>query len=228
MAKRGDTLELAVLGLLHETPLHGYELRKRLNILLGWGRLLSYGSLYPCLKQLVRRGWIEEDLPVRVPLKAPAPAGRRARIVYRLTDAGSAAFVEMVSQTGPAAWEDGSFDIRFAFFARTDVETRMRVLEGRRARLEERLDRARTGLDRPRGGRIDAYVAELQRHSVESMEHEVAWLSGLIDGERRRGTEPVVAAAEEAQVDEQVSEKTAPKRANSDGHSSPIADSAQK
>ena len=36
MARRGETLELAVLGLLHETPLHGYELRKRLNAVLGW------------------------------------------------------------------------------------------------------------------------------------------------------------------------------------------------
>ena len=45
MARRGESLEMAVLGLLHESPLHGYELRKRLNLLLGWSRLLSYGSL---------------------------------------------------------------------------------------------------------------------------------------------------------------------------------------
>ncbi|MDP9318982.1 MAG: PadR family transcriptional regulator, partial [Actinomycetota bacterium] len=50
--KRGDALELAVLGLLNESPMHGYELRKRVTGLLGWGRVLSYGSLYPCLKQM--------------------------------------------------------------------------------------------------------------------------------------------------------------------------------
>ena len=49
MTRRGETLELAVLGLLHESPLHGYELRKRLNVVLGWSRVLSYGSLYPAL-----------------------------------------------------------------------------------------------------------------------------------------------------------------------------------
>ena len=47
MVSKAATLELAVLGLLHDSPLHGYELRKRLNLLLGWTRLLSYGSLYP-------------------------------------------------------------------------------------------------------------------------------------------------------------------------------------
>ena len=40
-------LELAVLGLLSEQPLHGYELKKRLSETLGplWG--ISFGSLVP-------------------------------------------------------------------------------------------------------------------------------------------------------------------------------------
>ena len=54
--RRSGVLELAVLGLLHETPMHGYELRKRLNALLGAFRAFSYGSLYPCLKELLRTG----------------------------------------------------------------------------------------------------------------------------------------------------------------------------
>ena len=52
-------LELAILGLLKELPLHGYELKKRLNDTLGhvWG--VSYGSLYPALKRLEREGAVE-------------------------------------------------------------------------------------------------------------------------------------------------------------------------
>ena len=42
-------LELAILGLLIESPMHGYELRKRLTGLLGAFRAFSYGSLYPAL-----------------------------------------------------------------------------------------------------------------------------------------------------------------------------------
>ena len=60
-AQRSSILELAVLGLLHEAPLHGYELRKRLSSVLGTFHSISYGSLYPCLKDLVARGWIVED-----------------------------------------------------------------------------------------------------------------------------------------------------------------------
>ncbi|HEY5517863.1 MAG TPA: PadR family transcriptional regulator, partial [Coriobacteriia bacterium] len=52
MRARSDVLSMAILGLLHESPMHGYELRKRLNLLLGSFRAFSYGSLYPCLKSL--------------------------------------------------------------------------------------------------------------------------------------------------------------------------------
>src|SRR6266508_5264587 len=46
-------LELAILGLLHESPMHGYELRKQLTTKLGAFRAaISYGSLYPTLRRL--------------------------------------------------------------------------------------------------------------------------------------------------------------------------------
>ena len=73
MSKRTDVLEMAVLGLLHESPLHGYELRKRLNTLLGRFRAFSYGSLYPCLKGLLARGLITEEAERRKARSAVDP-----------------------------------------------------------------------------------------------------------------------------------------------------------
>ena len=179
MSSKGATLELAVLGLLHESPLHGYELRKRVNLLLGWSRLLSYGSLYPALKRMLRAGWITE-------VTNPAPGmSRRQRIVYQLSPAGSEFFASQITDAGPSAWEDENFNMRFAFFSRTNADVRLRILEGRRSRLQERLDRARSAR-----GESDRYVTELQRHSIESMEREVRWLSDLIEAERGPQTPP--------------------------------------
>ncbi len=89
-SQRSGVLELAVLGVLHETPLHGYELRKRLNSLLGAFRAFGYGSLYPCLKDLLAKGLIaDDDVPAARPGRAGNPlAGRRSKIVYRLTADG--------------------------------------------------------------------------------------------------------------------------------------------
>ena len=181
MAKRGDALELAVLGLLHEAPMHGYELRKRVTGLLGWGRVLSYGSLYPCLKQMLRDGWIAEDT---TDPPTATRGGRRGKIVYKLTADGKERFATLVSASGPSAWEDDNFGVHFAFFGSATAETRIRILEGRRSRLEERLEGVRTTLARSRE-RVDAYTLELQRHGLESVEREVRWLTELIDSERR-------------------------------------------
>ena len=180
MAKRPGVLEFAALGILPESPMHGYELRKRCNAVLGSFRAFSYGSLYPCLKTLLQAGWIAEEVA-----GATAPlAGKRSRIVYRLTAEGKERFQELVAESGPSSWEDDGFGVHFAFFARTDAATRMRILEGRRSRLEERIDGFRSALARTRE-RVDSYTLELQRHGLESVEREVRWLNELIESERQ-------------------------------------------
>jgi DNA-binding PadR family transcriptional regulator len=186
MRSKGGVLDLAVLGLLHESPMHGYELRKRLNTLLGMFRAFSYGSLYPCLKQLVEQGLITEDDQEAV---VPRPAAtRRSKIVYKLTAEGKERLQDLLSEAGPASWEDEGFGVHFAFFAHTRADVRLRILEGRRSRLEERLDGVRAALARTRE-RVDNYTLELQQHGLESVEREVRWLNELIGRERAQQDE---------------------------------------
>ena len=184
--KRGDALELAVLGLLNESPMHGYELRKRVTALLGWGRVLSYGSLYPCLRQMQYDGLLTEDTTAP---EAGARSSRRGKVVYKLTAEGKERFATLVSAAGPSSWEDENFGVHFAFFGSTSSENRLRILEGRRSRLEERLEGVRTSLARSRE-RLDSYTLELQRHGQESVEREVRWLTELIDSERVHRPQP--------------------------------------
>jgi len=180
VGKRAEALELAVLGLLHDAPMHGYELRKQVNALLGWGRAFSYGTLYPCLKELVHRGYLAEDATGE-----PAYlANRRSKIVYKLTPEGKERFADLLAQTGPSSWDDEQFGVHFAFFARADSATRMQILEGRRTRLQERLEQFRSAVARTRR-RLDAYTLALQNHGLESVEREVRWLDELIEMERR-------------------------------------------
>jgi DNA-binding PadR family transcriptional regulator len=171
-------LELAVLGLLHESPLHGYELRKRLNALLGPFRAISYGSLYPCLKDMLAAGLIAADDAADEP-----GAGRRARIVYKLTAEGKERLQDQLAEGGPSAWDDETFGVRFAFFAQTDAQVRLAILEGRRSRLEERREKVTSALSRTRE-KVDRYTLELQQHGLESVDREVRWLNELIANER--------------------------------------------
>lgn len=172
-------LEIAILGLLSESPMHGYELRKRLAGLLGTFRAFSYGSLYPTLRRLSEAGWITEEAPLD---PADGLRSRRGKRVYQLTAEGKEHFSSLLAEVGPEAFDDEGFGARLAFFAQTRSDIRLQILEGRRRRVEER----REGLARSRaGGRFDRYTRQLHEHGLESVEREVRWLNELIEIEHQ-------------------------------------------
>ena len=177
-------LELAILGLLLESPMHGYELRKRLTGLLGAFRAFSYGSLYPALRRMQIDGLIVEDA---------APLGttklRRARRVYQLSDSGRQRFSELVADTGPQNYTDDGFGVHLAFFNRTPAEARMRILEGRRRQVEERREGLREAIARASSS-FDRYTKQLHQLGLESSEREVKWLNDLIAAERVAQSQP--------------------------------------
>jgi DNA-binding PadR family transcriptional regulator len=179
-------VEFAILGLLHEAPMHGYELRKRLASPLGAFHAFSYGSLYPALRRLLRAGLIVEetaDPSADEIARSSLSWSRRGRRVYQLTAEGKERFAALVADGGPQAWDDDGFGVHVAFFSRTPAEARMRILEGRRRRVEERREGLRAALARA-GEQIDRYTRELHRLGLESSEREVRWLNELIDHER--------------------------------------------
>jgi DNA-binding PadR family transcriptional regulator len=193
-------LELAILGLLQESPMHGYELRKELATKLGTLRAaISYGTLYPTLKRLHTAGWIGEADTTEAPPGEIIPplTSRRGRIVYKITAEGKERFADLLAQAGPETYDDAGFGVHFTFFSRTDRATRLRILEGRRRRIEERREGLRDILARA-GDRLDAYTLELQRHGLDACEREVRWLEELITNERsgRSPSAPAERAAE--------------------------------
>ncbi|MEV5799825.1 PadR family transcriptional regulator [Streptomyces collinus] len=49
-------LELAILGFLHDAPLHGYVLRRHIAALTGHVRPVAESTLYPAIKRLEKAG----------------------------------------------------------------------------------------------------------------------------------------------------------------------------
>jgi DNA-binding PadR family transcriptional regulator len=84
MRSRSESLEFALLGLLSQAPLHGYELRKRIGTIFGPFRALSFSVLYPQLRRMMEAGLIEESVV--------DATSRRSRIVYAITDKGARRF----------------------------------------------------------------------------------------------------------------------------------------
>ncbi|MDQ4006447.1 MAG: PadR family transcriptional regulator [Actinomycetota bacterium] len=170
-------LELAVLGLLKERSMHGYQLKKSLSETLGPFWQVSYGALYPALKRLSRQGAVEQVFP-------QTKVGRR-RNVYRITDQGEKVFADLLSSSGDHLGDDNGFRVRLAFFRYLKPETRIGVLERRRATLLARLGELRQRITASRAQRPDGYTLSLMRHGMDSTERDITWLDELIEAERR-------------------------------------------
>ena len=181
-------LELAVLGLLKERPMHGYQLSRELSDAHGPFWRVSYGSLYPTLRRLERDGAIEAtaDVEAETPRSAKRAKGKgRRKTVYRMTPYGEQMFLELLEGAPhEGQGEDARFRVRLAFFRYLPPETRIRVMERRRGTLEQRLaaidDAIRTG------GTHDDYQEALLEHSRAATGSDIAWLTGLIQTERAR------------------------------------------
>jgi DNA-binding PadR family transcriptional regulator len=196
-------LDLAILGLLEERDLHGYEIRRQLRDHLGLLANVSFGSIYPALTRLERSGAVvaTEGAAERAPAPRPAPApptgslsgeravlrarhhhaparARRARKVYRITDTGRKLFVELLAGSGPAD-DARSFGLRLAFARHMAPQARLTLLERRRALLVQRLAEAEEARSD-----LDIYARSVVQHTADGIARDISWLDTLIASER--------------------------------------------
>jgi DNA-binding PadR family transcriptional regulator len=196
-------LDLAILGILHEQELHGYEIRRRLRDELGLFANISFGSLYPALSRLEASGAVtvassppttDSPFPAtgslggeRAGLRARRASGtrgtKRSRKVYAITDSGRLQFEQLLDAEEPIGNDDSrSFSLRLAFARHLAPHARLALLERRRAQLTRRLSADQVRASRTR----DVYTKSLAEHSTESTQNDIAWLDRLIEFERNR------------------------------------------
>jgi DNA-binding PadR family transcriptional regulator len=134
-ARRGD-IRAAVLGLLAERPMHGYEMIKELEERTRGTWIPSAGSIYPTLQLLEEEGLISGE----------AADGKRR---FTLTEAGIEANSD---RQGPAPWEQAARGIDPEVFSlkRSTQQLNHSVAQvfhaaddGQRKRVRELLDETR-------------------------------------------------------------------------------------
>lgn len=201
-------LELAILGLLKEQELHGYELKKRLVETLGFASGVSFGSLYPALSRLESAGAVkavESRTPSAVPhtgslggelaaFRARKPAGARGsrnKKVYGITERGEHLFEELLAAETQSSDDDRIFNLRLAFARYLPPDARLGMLERRRAHLVERLIQLRVRMKAAR----DGYARSLVEHDQEAAEHDLSWIERLIAAERAAPAPPDLSRA---------------------------------
>jgi DNA-binding PadR family transcriptional regulator len=197
-------LDMAILGLLEERDLHGYEIRRQLRDNLGILANVSFGSIYPALTRLEKAGAVvategstasgtkaQSTAPIAPPTgslsgelavlraRRHSPShSRRGKKVYRITEKGRQVFVQLLAEGG--SLDDArSFGLHLAFARHLAPQARLSLLERRRAQLVQRLAEAEGAT-----AELDVYARSVVQHTAESVAQDISWLDRLIASER--------------------------------------------
>ncbi|MEU5125734.1 PadR family transcriptional regulator [Streptomyces mobaraensis] len=168
-------LDLAILGFLHEEPLHGYELRTRIARLTGHVKAISHGTLYPAIKRMEAAGLLVRE--------AQQGAVAAPRHVLSLTEEGRRTFLERLRRPEePFVTDENRWFVLLAFLRHLpDRQAQAEVLRRRLAFLREPSSFFYDG-DRPLGVED---VADPFRRGVLTIARatsraELAWLEETI------------------------------------------------
>ena len=165
-----STLVLAILGLLWQKPMSGYDVRKVFATTAMGHFSDSPGAIYPALKRCQQNGWLHGDVENEESM--------RPRQVYSLTRTGREALKAHLSQ--PVSTDDvirrlGELMLRFAFY--DDVlgrEPTRRFLTAYHSKVQMVLQ----GL-REQAKSLEKDLTPTSRlaleHGIESYEMEARW-----------------------------------------------------
>lgn len=164
-------VDILILACLRAEPAHGYEIKKRVERIIGGDVPLNNNLLYPALKRFEGAGAVvREDGP-----------GRPDRRVYRLTDRGDTTLHELLRAFTPdLARDEAEFLTRVASFHLLDGPARLRILRTREVALQGRLAHYEGLLQEAERAAHPGGPGVLQ-FKTRHIHQELAWIATLID-----------------------------------------------
>ena len=164
--------ELLLLGLLKESPKHGYDIKLKIKEILSSFAGVNLKSIYYPLRILEKKGLVIK--------RASKPGRRPERFIYKLTPRGENRFSDLLTKslldfTRPQF----SLDLSLYFLhyikppvARRRLRARMQILKMLARQLRNSID----SLKKNKSASL-AYILE---HDLQMVETESRFLSGLI------------------------------------------------
>lgn len=169
-------IEILVLGVLRNGPVHGYELKQRVQ--RPTLRPLSNNSLYPLLRRFEERGVVTKQVETT--------EGRPSRNVYAITPTGHTHFHELITTlNADEAGRDEDFLLRVGFFAEMTSSERLGVLAARDSALEEQMSQATSLLAHVRDP--EGWRTRSMRHLLDRLARDRAFVAELVELARREG-----------------------------------------
>jgi len=165
--------ELLLLGLLKESPKHGYEIKIKIREILSLFAGVDLKSIYYPLKVLEKQGLV---------IKRAAKEGRRPqRFIYELTKKGETRFNEMLSKSFlDFKRPQFSLDLSLYLLPYIDPSLGRRRLRGRVFILNKIYQGLSQMLRAQQKKKFSSSLAYILEHNLKMLEAESSFLKGLI------------------------------------------------
>ncbi len=162
-------LELATLGLLQKEALHGYRLKKQMELFMSGCISVNYGAIYPLLRRLEERGLIEVLIE-----KEERNINRK---IYSITKEGKVRWKEKMLEHPHESWVNARsrFMIKYFFFSYLEIQERLTLLEHRLMTCRLQLENKELEI-----ASDDPYQLEAWRRYRGEIVMEIEWLNKQI------------------------------------------------
>lgn len=165
---------LAILGLLQDHPMYGYELKSTIEDHMADWTSIAFGSIYFALNKLSEEGFIEK-------VATEQQGNRPSRTIYEITESGKKEFMKLLrEQWTQVEREYYDFDIALFFqeyLSSGDIVAllgqKIQILETVLATVESHRTEVLSNQEVPQ------IAASIFEHSLVHMKAELEWLKTL-------------------------------------------------
>ena len=174
------SLRHALLGVLKDQPLTGYDLVRHFQGTVGYLWSAPQSQIYPELRRMEAEGLVQAKV---------APRGQRAqKRIYSVTDAGMAELRRWATDFMPLPAQRDPIHLKAAFFDLAPIESVREQLRAHIAQFQWRLEQWQAREDAIRERRAELVEVWLARQPIEEQDNlihlKIHALEGLISRAR--------------------------------------------
>ena len=165
--------DILILVMLANEPMHGYEIKKRVELVLGGSVALNNKVLYPTLKRFEELGAVGREV-VR-------QEGKPDRHLYSITDHGRELMQMLLQDASPDVLRNNvEFLVRVSLFNLLEPEARLEILSTRAEIVRKGVAHLQEMRKLARERNADTFAEEVITFNEQRDLHELAWIQALM------------------------------------------------
>lgn len=165
--------DIVILAMLSMQPMHGYEIKKRVEHVLNGSVSLNNKVLYPALKRFEEMGAVQREV-VR-------QEGKPDRHIYRITDHGTELMQMLLQDSSPEIIRnDAEFLVRVSLFRLLEPEARLEILHTRERIVSSKIAHSQEIRMLAHNAKADTYAEEVISFNEQQHQRELEWIQSLI------------------------------------------------